>query len=106
MAVKKRQSVTKPATSSGKARTAQRVQGEGDYEATRRYDQDVQHFVATADIEAAARAAAPRNADEAAEMAAAEAAGRRRAKLPARKAAPGKAASRKAPPRKQAARKK
>jgi bacterioferritin len=56
---------------------AARVQGEGDYDATRRYLKDVEKFVHTADIERAARAAAPRNPREAAEMAAAEAAGRR-----------------------------
>src|ERR1700733_15093333 len=60
---------------------AARVQGEGDYDATRRYLKDVEKFVQTADIERAARAAAPRNPREAAEMAAAEAAGRRRAQL-------------------------
>jgi hypothetical protein len=97
MAGKKRQSDSGKASGSG-----QRVQGEGDYEATRRYDRDVQNFVATADIEAAARAAAPRNAREAAEMAAAERAGRRRAKLPARKKAVLKGPVRRAPARKKA----
>src|SRR5580704_15552798 len=58
-------------------RPATRIQGEGDYDATRRYLKDVEKFVHTADIERAARAAAPRNPREAAEMAAAEAAGRR-----------------------------
>ncbi len=53
-----------------------RIQGEGDYDATRRYLRDVEKFVHTADIEAAARAAAPRNAREAREMKQAEAAGR------------------------------
>ncbi len=60
-------------------KAAARVQGEGDYDATRRYLKDVEKFVHTADIERAARAAAPRNPREAAEMAAAERAGRRRA---------------------------
>jgi bacterioferritin len=59
-----------------KAPARARVQGEGDYQATRQYDRDVRKFVRTANIEKAARAAAPRNAREAEEMAAAEAAGR------------------------------
>jgi hypothetical protein len=61
-------------------RSATRIQGEGDYEAARRYRQDVEHFVATADIDKAAREAAPRDRRQAAELKAAEAAGRRRAK--------------------------
>ncbi len=53
------------------------VQGEGDYESARRYDHDVEEFVAHTDVEAAARAAAPRSEAEAREMAEAETAGRR-----------------------------
>ena len=56
------------------------VQGEGDYQAARRYEADVGNFVRSANIERAARAAAPQNEDEARELAEAEAAGRRRAK--------------------------
>jgi hypothetical protein len=56
------------------------VQGEGDYEAARRYQTDVGNFVRAANIERAARAAAPQDEDEARELAEAEAAGRRRAK--------------------------
>lgn len=56
------------------------VQGEGDYEAARRYQADVGNFVRSANIERAARAAAPQNEDEARELAEAEAAGRQRAK--------------------------
>jgi bacterioferritin len=69
-------------------RPGARVQGEGDYDATRRYLKDVEKFVQTADIERAARAAAPRNRREAAEMAAAEAAGRSHARTPASGKAP------------------
>jgi hypothetical protein len=57
-----------------------RVQGEGDYEAARRYRHEVEEYLQTADIEGAARAAAPHDEQEAKEMAAAEAAGRARAK--------------------------
>jgi bacterioferritin len=60
-----------------KTRMSARLQGEGDYQAARRYDRNVRKFVQRADIEGAARAAAPRNKREAQEMAAAEAIGRR-----------------------------
>jgi hypothetical protein len=56
------------------------IQGEGDYAATRRYRRGTERFVATHDIERAAREAAPKNASEARDMAAAEAAGRERAR--------------------------
>src|SRR5579871_1299081 len=59
-----------------KTRTSAKLQGEGDYEAARRYDKGVQKFAQHADIERAARAAAPRNKREAQEMAEAEAIGR------------------------------
>lgn len=53
------------------------VQGEGDYQAAREYRRGVEEYVRTADIERAARAAAPRNEGEAAELEAAEQEGRR-----------------------------
>lgn len=56
------------------------VQGEGDYEAARRYAEDVSAYVRSADVERAAHEAAPKSVDEALEMAAAEQVGRRRAK--------------------------
>ena len=40
---------------------ANKVQGEGDYEAARRYRSDVENIVRTADIERASRDAAPRD---------------------------------------------
>ncbi len=64
----------------GAASNGNGVQGEGDYEAARRYQADVGSFVRSANIERAARAAAPRTEDEARELAEAEAAGRQRAK--------------------------
>jgi bacterioferritin len=82
MAKARSKKATKSKAPSGR-KPAARVQGEGDYDATRRYLKDVESFVHTADIERAARAAAPRNRREAAEMAAAEAAGRARAQVPA-----------------------
>jgi len=60
----------------GKGSGAGHLQGEGDYASARRYDSAVRRFVRRADIEGAARAAAPRNKREAEEMAEAEAAGR------------------------------
>jgi len=63
-------------SSNGGPRTMVRVQGEGDYEAARRYEKDVERFVHATNIVRAARAAAPRNKREAEEMAAAEAVGR------------------------------
>ena len=63
----------------------QGVQGEGDYESARRYRKDVEKFVQTADVERAAHEAAPRDAQDAAEMEAAEEAGRELARKPAGK---------------------
>ena len=56
------------------------VQGEGDYEATRRYRKDVEDFVESADIDKAAHDAAPHSPDEQRDMAEAERAGRLRSK--------------------------
>jgi hypothetical protein len=64
----------------GPASNGHGVQGEGDYEAARRYQSDAGKYVRSANIERAARAAAPRTEDEARELAEAEAAGRQRAK--------------------------
>lgn len=58
----------------------QGVQGEGDYEAARRYRKGVENFVATHDVEAAARDAAPKSPAEAEELRAAEARGKSRSK--------------------------
>jgi hypothetical protein len=58
------------------------VQGEGDYESARHYRRGVEEFVQHADIEEAARKAAPSNRREAAEMEAAERAGRSRGRGP------------------------
>ena len=57
-----------------------KVQGEGDYEAARRYRKRTEAFVATQDIEKAARAAAPRSKAEVQELQDAETSGRARAK--------------------------
>ena len=57
-----------------------KIQGEGDYEATRRYRKRTEEFLNNTDVEKAAVRAAPRDATEAEEMEQAEAAGKRRAK--------------------------
>ncbi len=56
------------------------TQGEGDYEATRRYRKRTENFIAKNDVAKIARAAAPRSLTEARELQAAEATGRARAK--------------------------
>jgi|HubBroStandDraft_4_1064222.scaffolds.fasta_scaffold793360_1 hypothetical protein len=84
--MKKSPSVKRTAAKSSAGGAGNRVQGEGDYEAARRYRSKIENFVRTADIEGAARAAAPKNKRDAAEMAAAEAAGRSHAKVAPRKA--------------------
>jgi len=56
------------------------VQGEGDYEAARRYRKDVDDYVKSADIDKAAHDAAPRSPEEQREMTEAERAGRRHSK--------------------------
>ena len=60
-----------------------KVQGEGDYDAARNYDEATRDFVKSGKVEQAARDAAPANAAEAAEaaeLARAEQAGKSRSK--------------------------
>ena len=54
--------------------------GEGNYKATRQYNEGMKHHVENHDIEKEARDAAPKTAAEEREMEAAEREGRRRAK--------------------------
>jgi hypothetical protein len=58
----------------------QKIQGEGDYEATRRYRKRTDEYLKNNDVEKAAIRAAPESASEAEDLKAAEAAGKRRAK--------------------------
>ena len=58
----------------------QKIQGEGDYEATRRFRKRTDEYLNNNDVEKAAVRAAPTSAREAEDMKAAEAAGKRRAK--------------------------
>ena len=57
-----------------------KVQGEGDYEAARRFRRRSEDFVASHDVEKVAHEAAPTSSREAQEPAAAEAVGKKRAK--------------------------
>lgn len=57
-----------------------KVQGEGDYEAARRYRKRTDEYVDNNDVEKAAIRAAPTSLAEAEDMKAAEAAGKKRAK--------------------------
>ena len=57
-----------------------KVQGEGDYEATRRYRKRTEKYLGSHDVEKEARRAAPKSREDARSMAAAEAAGKKRAK--------------------------
>jgi hypothetical protein len=56
------------------------LQGEGDYQAARRYREEVTEFVSRADVDALAREAAPASAKEARDLALAEDRGRDRSK--------------------------
>jgi hypothetical protein len=56
------------------------MQGEGNYAAAQRYDKSTQAFVASGQVEQAARAAEPRNAAEAKALRAAEAKGLEKAR--------------------------
>jgi hypothetical protein len=56
------------------------LQGEGDYEAARRYREGVTDFVSTENVEQVAREAAPASAKEARDLALAEDRGRDRSK--------------------------
>jgi hypothetical protein len=58
----------------------QKIQGEGDYEATRRYRKRTEEFLDNNDVEKAAVRAAPEDAAEAEELEAAEEAGKSRSK--------------------------
>jgi hypothetical protein len=57
-----------------------KVQGEGDYEAARRYDEAARSFAQSGKVEPAARKAAPRDAQEAKDIEKAEDIGKSRSK--------------------------
>jgi hypothetical protein len=57
-----------------------KVQGEGDYDASRRYRRDVENFLQKADVERLAKDAAPKSAREARDLALAQERGESRTK--------------------------
>jgi hypothetical protein len=57
-----------------------KIQGEGDYDAARRHRKHLNEFLENNDVEKAALRAAPETAEQAEDMQAAEAEGKRRAK--------------------------
>lgn len=57
-----------------------RMQGEGDYDSAKKYDEQARAFAESGKVEQAAKAAAPRNAQEKEDMLKAEAEGRSHAK--------------------------
>jgi len=57
-----------------------KIQGEGDYEAARRYDKAAQEFAESGKVEPAAHDAAPHDAEEAEEMKKAEEIGKSHSK--------------------------
>lgn len=74
------------AAEGAKSGAGSKIQGEGDYEADRRYRERTDAFLKDADVPQVARAAAPKSAAEAQEMADAEKQGRARAHLPRKRA--------------------
>ncbi|HTC51980.1 MAG TPA: hypothetical protein VK700_08605 [Steroidobacteraceae bacterium] len=63
-------------TPRSKPATPEKVQGEGDYEATRKFDKDEREFLKHADVPDLARRAAPKSKQEAEELEKAEQIGR------------------------------
>ena len=84
-------------TKDNKVPTDSKVQGEGNYEAAKEYDDAQRKFVQSGKVDAAARAAKPKSPAEAEEMKRAEEAGRSHAKEedPAVRAASGGSKTRK-----------
>lgn len=69
-----------PPSPTQKSPDAPQVQGEGDYEAARRFNEDSRKFVQSGKVEAAAKAASPTSERERDEMQRAEQAGKARSK--------------------------
>jgi ElaB/YqjD/DUF883 family membrane-anchored ribosome-binding protein len=61
------------------------IQGEGDYRSAREYREEVREYLERADVEKAAREAAPRDPEEALELEQAEDIGRSRARIAPRR---------------------
>lgn len=65
-----------PADRPPQNKTAPKIQGEGDYESARKYDEDTRQFLESADVPELARRAAPGSKEEAATLKQAEEIGR------------------------------
>lgn len=74
------QNTAGPETTAANTPDSDPIQGEGDYRAAREYREGVQQFLQHADVEKAAREAAPRDRSEARELERAEAQGRSHAR--------------------------
>ena len=66
----------KPSIDDTKSKSTPKIQGEGDYESTRRFRADAERFLKDADVPDLARRAAPKSKEEAAELKKAEEIGR------------------------------
>ena len=66
----------KPSTDDSNSKSSQKIQGEGDYESTRRFRADTERFLKDADVPELARKAAPKSKEEAAQLKKAEEIGR------------------------------
>lgn len=69
-----------PGSDAGRQQSQQNVHGEGNYAASRQYNDATREFAQSGRVESAARDAAPQSEADALQMAAAEAEGKRRAK--------------------------
>jgi hypothetical protein len=66
----------KPSADNANPKASPNVQGEGNYESSRRFRDDEERFLKTADVPDLARRAAPKSKEEAAELKKAEQIGR------------------------------
>jgi hypothetical protein len=71
---------SKPSTTPGSGGPPSQVQGEGDYEAARRYREEVKQYLEHSNVDERARAAKPDSAKQERELALAEEQGKRRSR--------------------------
>lgn len=76
----RRKTLSKTVRKAGKPRAGNALQGEGNYEAAREYNEATRDFVESGRVDKAARDAEPRDATEAKSMEQAEQVGKARAK--------------------------
>lgn len=85
-----------PSSTSSKSSDS-KIQGEGDYESAKKYNQETEQYAKSGQSESDARKAAPQNQDEAESMRRAEDEGRSHAKGSSREATDGNTAGRTQP---------